>query len=178
MYKVLILLFLCLIVACTSWAQELADLRMGDSTGGNSIDRKNSKASIEGPCTREYAVGKSYSFGAGSYYNFFVSLAFEEEDKNKPGPYTFLLRKNLPNPFNPATRIDYSLAKNSHVEITIFDTLGRKVDVLVDETKPAGEYSVVWYGTDEFAYAVEPGVYFYRLKAGDFVSTKKMVLQQ
>jgi hypothetical protein len=93
--------------------------------------------------------------------------------RDKPGT---VLTQNQPNPFNPTTTIAYSLSVRAHVTITIFDVSGRRVRVLTDMIVPAGAHNVSWDGLDDTGRGVASGVYFYRLVAGDFRSTKKMVL--
>lgn len=88
-------------------------------------------------------------------------------------PTKFQLKENFPNPFNPTTRINYSIPEQSFVTIRVFDVLGREVEMLVNKEQPQGNYEV------EFdASALTSGIYFYRIKAGDFVDTKKMVLMK
>jgi hypothetical protein len=86
-------------------------------------------------------------------------------------PLRFELYNNYPNPFNPATTIDYSIPKTSLVTIKVFDILGREVKTLVNEEKTSGNYSIKFNES-----GLASGVYFYRLQSGDFVSTKKMLL--
>jgi predicted esterase len=83
----------------------------------------------------------------------------------------FILRNNYPNPYNPETVIGYQIAARSHVELKIFDVLGREIMTLVDTEQDAGTYEVPCNGK----YLVG-GAYFYRMKAGDFVKTNKMIL--
>ena len=87
------------------------------------------------------------------------------------GPSTFHLYQNYPNPFNPVTVIRYQLAVNSFVTVKVFDILGREIATLVNEKKDAGSYTMQW---DATKYSSD--VYFYQLRAGSFVQTKKMVL--
>ena len=88
-------------------------------------------------------------------------------------PRAFMLSQNHPNPFNAATRIEFALADDGWVKLEIYDVLGQRVQTLVDENRPAGRYSV------EFNPAsLASGVYFYRLTAGDFAETKKMILMK
>jgi len=91
-------------------------------------------------------------------------------------PNRFHVRQNYPNPFNPATRIDYTLPSRARVTIDIYNILGQRVRRLVDETKPAGEHFVIWDGTDESSRKVSSGLYFYCVRAGDSVDSKKMLL--
>ena len=83
---------------------------------------------------------------------------------------------NYPNPFNPTTTINYSLKENSKVELDIYNIKGQKVKSLVNEVLPAGEYSVIWDGRDSNDKRVSSGIYFYKLKAGDFQRVRKMIL--
>lgn len=83
----------------------------------------------------------------------------------------WLLGQNYPNPFNPSTTIRYSLSMNCRVILRLYDMLGREVRLLKDEYLPAGEYSVTIDATQ-----LTSGIYFYRLQAGEFVETKKMIL--
>ena len=94
------------------------------------------------------------------------------EDKNDL-PKTYALYAAYPNPFNPSTRITYSVPKLSNITIKIFDILGNNLRTLVDEEKPAGTYEVMWNADN-----LTSGVYFYRLQAGSFVETKKMILMK
>jgi outer membrane protein assembly factor BamB len=93
-------------------------------------------------------------------------------------PKAFSLGQNSPNPFNPSTTVSYSVPEGepTPVSLKIYDLRGRLVRTLVDETREAGEYSVIWEGKDASGRMVSSGVYLYRIKAGDFVQTRKMVL--
>jgi hypothetical protein len=91
-------------------------------------------------------------------------------------PHSFALGANYPNPFNAGTVIPYSLAEDGLVHLTVFDVLGRTVASLVDDYRAAGQYRVVWDGTDGRGRALASGMYFYRLTAGDIAVTKRMVL--
>lgn len=93
-------------------------------------------------------------------------------------PSAFNLEQNYPNPFNPSTIIKYNLASAGNVAIRIYDALGREIKTLVSADKPAGSYTINWDGTDNSGSKVSTGIYFYRLVAGDFVQTKKMILMK
>lgn len=88
----------------------------------------------------------------------------------------FVLRQNSPNPFNPVTSIGYSLNTASGVKLSIYDTAGRLVNNLVNETQEAGSHSVVWNGVNESGSKVASGVYFYRLTTDNNTETRKMVM--
>ena len=93
-----------------------------------------------------------------------------------PLPDAAFLWQNFPNPFNPATIIAYGLNKREHVSLGIYDAAGRLVVMLIDQEQPSGRHETVWNGSDAAGKAVASGVYFYRLMAGEFKETKKMVL--
>ncbi|NQV18864.1 MAG: T9SS type A sorting domain-containing protein, partial [Armatimonadetes bacterium] len=86
-------------------------------------------------------------------------------------PHEYSLSQNYPNPFNPVTTIQYSLPQRSDVQITIYDLLGKEVITLISETQDAGYKSIQWNASN-----VPSGMYFYQIKAGTYVQTKKMVL--
>ena len=91
-------------------------------------------------------------------------------------PGTFELSQNYPNPFNPSTEIRFSLARASDVRLDIYDIMGRVVATLIQEPMTAGYHKVTWEGKDNVGQRVTSGVYFYRITAGEFVATKKMVV--
>jgi len=91
-------------------------------------------------------------------------------------PKRFALYPNYPNPFNPTTSIRYDLPNDVFVRLQIFDMLGKPVRLLVQNKENAGYKSAVWNGKDDLGRLVSGGVYFYRLEAGDFRKTGKMVL--
>lgn len=91
-------------------------------------------------------------------------------------PDAFFLAQNVPNPFNPHTTIHFGLAGPAHVTLSIYNAAGRLVRVLVDEHRAAGRHEAVWDGRDGEGRRAASGVYFYRLSAGSFEETKKMIL--
>jgi hypothetical protein len=91
-------------------------------------------------------------------------------------PQTYVLQQNYPNPFNPATQIHYELPKAGQVSLIIYNSLGQEVRRLVDRVQPAGYYQVTWNGRDQYGKPAPSGIYHYRLQAGGFVSTKKMMM--
>lgn len=90
-------------------------------------------------------------------------------------PTIFYVTQNFPNPFNPETSLLYHLPEAATVEIVIFNVLGEKIRMLVDESKPAGTYSVKWNGTNELGDIVSSGIYFCVVKAGKFTEKRKMI---
>lgn len=91
-------------------------------------------------------------------------------------PATFVLAQNYPNPFNPSTTIRYSVPKTSPVVLTIYDILGHEIRTLVNTVKTAGTYSIVWNGDDNRGVPVSSGLYFYRIRAGQYSDMKRMAL--
>lgn len=104
-----------------------------------------------------------------------VKLLHTEEQAIRPVNY---LAANYPNPFNPQTTIRFSLAKEEQAVLEIFDIRGRLVTTPIEGIMPQGNHTVVWDGTNNRGKAVGSGIYFYRLKTGSFVSTKKMILMK
>ncbi len=86
-------------------------------------------------------------------------------------PTSFTLGQNYPNPFNPSTTIVFDIAKESKVKLTVYNVIGQEVTTLVNDVRPGGKYKITWNASN-----LASGVYFYRLEAGGFVMTKKMLL--
>jgi hypothetical protein len=84
---------------------------------------------------------------------------------------SYALYQNYPNPFNPSTNIQYAVGSRQFVTIRIYDIIGNEIDTIVNEIKPAGTYQVAFNAED-----LTSGVYFYKIIAGNFVQTKKMIL--
>ena len=87
-------------------------------------------------------------------------------------PITYNLYNAYPNPFNPATTLQYDLPEDGFVNITIYDMLGRQVKSLINQTQDAGFKSVLWNATNDYGKPVSAGVYLYQIQAGEFVQTK------
>ena len=91
-------------------------------------------------------------------------------------PIEFALHQNYPNPFNPVTTLRYDLPENGHVNIIIYDMMGRQVKTLVSQSQDAGYKSVIWNAANDYGKPVSAGIYLYQIQAGEYISTKKMVL--
>jgi subtilisin family serine protease len=91
-------------------------------------------------------------------------------------PDDFKLHQNYPNPFNPATTISFDISRTSSVELKVFNSLGQSVSVLFEGLARPGNHSIIWDGRDASGCPVASGIYFYRLKTGTAVQTKKMLL--
>lgn len=100
-------------------------------------------------------------------------MSIEDQSNNSPMPGTIELLQNYPNPFNPSTVISYQLAVNSFVTLKVYDVLGNEVATLVNEMKQPGVYN---YELGFTNYFLSSGIYFYQLRAGNFVQTKKMII--
>jgi hypothetical protein len=88
----------------------------------------------------------------------------------------YTLHQNYPNPFNPITTLRYNLPETGLVNITIYDMLGRQVKTLVNQRQDAGYRSIIWDATNDYGKPVSAGIYLYQIQAGEYISTKKMVL--
>ena len=93
--------------------------------------------------------------------------------KDVYSPSTFTLYQNYPNPFNPGTVINFKILHHDKVTLNVYDIMGRHVCTLLDEDKPAGEYSVNF---DSKKFNLSSGIYFYRLITGQYSLVKKMIL--
>lgn len=133
-------------------------------------------------------TGLAYSFvdteckpGITYHYRVCYSNGAESKILFESGPVTtptmpVTLRQNTPNPFNPHTVIGYYLPQTRRVRLEVFDVRGCMVKMLVDESKSAGNHSVIWDGRDNNGDKVSSGIYFYRLTTGKNTLTKRMVL--
>lgn len=98
------------------------------------------------------------------------------EFENRPDmPMEYTLTQNYPNPFNPTTQIQFSIPEYSNVTLTVYDITGREVTKLVNESLGTGTYTVTWDGRNANGQIVSSGVYIYRIQAGSFVQSKRMV---
>ena len=93
-------------------------------------------------------------------------------------PVKYKLGQNYPNPFNPTTQISFAIPEPSHVIIEVFNITGQRVATIVDDFMATGAYTVNWNGSDQNGYEVASGIYLYRLTAGTYSETKKMVLMK
>jgi len=119
-----------------------------------------------------YLSQNSFSSSNEWYYD---SLIIETTPVNvyEEALYSYSLSQNYPNPFNPTTSIQYAISSRQFVTLKVYDVLGNEIETLINEEKSAGSYEV------EFnAIGLSSGIYFYRLQAGSFIETKKMILLQ
>jgi len=119
---------------------------------------------------KSYTSSSTYTFS--NVMSFVVNIP-TDVNSEKDTPFEFYLEQNFPNPLNPSTTIKYSIPKSSQVSLKIFNTLGEELETLVNEEKFVGTYELNWNAAN-----LPSGVYFYRLQAGNFVQTKKMILMK
>jgi flagellar hook assembly protein FlgD len=124
-------------------------------------------------------------FLLGNYENLFFDadswVDVNEDAADEKQPEGFSLSANYPNPFNPVTSIQYTVHRKQiplRTTLKIYNVRGQLVRILVDEPEQAGTYEVTWDGRDQNGDEVASGVYLYRLQAGDFNQSKKMVLMK
>ena len=99
-----------------------------------------------------------------------------EELISTPAPLNTFLAPTRPNPFRASTEITFGLRNESDVDLAVYDVAGRRVVTLVRGSKDAGTYTVTWNGTDSFKRKLSAGVYLLRMKAGDYESTRKLLI--
>jgi hypothetical protein len=123
--------------------------------------------------------GNFYTFavdGGGNYPDtaseYFINVTTTQvEETSSETPITYSLGQNYPNPFNPDTKIRFAIAKKSFVSLKVYDLLGREIAVLVNSEYLSGNYEVPFVGA-----SLASGIYFYRIQAGLFTDTKKLIL--
>ena len=114
--------------------------------------------------------------GNSSEYSVTIDITVLWADLGIAIPDEFAIHQNYPNPFNPVTTLRYDLPEQGHVRITIYDMLGRDVKTLINEYQDPGYRSIIWDATNDYGKPVSAGMYLYQIQAGEYISTKKMVL--
>ena len=97
-------------------------------------------------------------------------------DNDSPELYSYSLSANYPNPFNPSTTINYSIANAGEVSIIVYDMMGRHVRTLVSDFATPGSYDIIWDARNDEGLSVSAGMYVYKMVSGDFVEVNKMLL--
>jgi len=121
----------------------------------------------------EYKIENINSDGSNKFYGP-LSISIETQKL----PEKFEMSQNYPNPFNPSTSINYSLPKDTHVKIVIYNTLGKVVNELVNRSQAAGTYSVAWDGRSNTGAYVSTGMYFYQMNTAEFSQVNKMIFSK
>ena len=163
------------------------------TTGDFDQDGKDEFAFYRGSVDR-VTFYRPYFFGGGwptttlnveNDYDFITTLIWDRSqplskqavvNNDSKLPTEFSLSQNYPNPFNPITTIQYDLPEASNVQIAIFDLLGRQVTTIINRFEEPGYKQVIWNATNSHGQPVGAGVYFYQIRAEEFVQTRKMVL--
>ena len=117
--------------------------------------------------------GSTSSYSTTGSFTTSGATSVEEQETI---PTAYELSQNYPNPFNPTTRINFAIPQNSFVTIKVYDMLGREVKTLINQQMVSGNHSIDWNADNNLGIKVATGMYIYRITAGNFVSTKKMVL--
>jgi len=130
-------------------------------------------------CMHDWPVYDKYGISAtDEIWNYFelhtkiIETNIKEYNAHSV-PLDFKLYQNYPNPFNPSTRIKYKLIKSSDITLKIYNLVGQEIATLVNEFQPAGEYAITWQPK-----GLPSGLYFYKIQAGVFSETRKLILQK
>jgi hypothetical protein len=110
------------------------------------------------------------------YYHFSSDILIVGGIETKFIVDEFKLEQNYPNPFNPSTKINFQISNVGFVSLIVYDVLGNEIATLVNEEKPAGSYEVDFNSRDLIHQTLPSGIYFYKLQAGEYINTKKMIL--
>ena len=148
---------------------------LGQTWNGSAwVNSSLNSSSYDGNGNRTTLLQQSWKNG-GWVNSQLLQYTYEQvtavEQASHPIPIDFALYQNYPNPFNPSTNIQFSIVQRQLTIVKVFDVLGRELATLVNEVKEPGTYTVQFNGSN-----LASGVYFYRLQAGSYVDTKKLVL--
>lgn len=125
-------------------------------------------------------AGEGYFFAASGSEGIYIvhndAVGIRDDEPAGRVPTAFFLDQNHPNPFNPSTRISYSVPEKARIQLIIYDIRGRKVRTLIDDIQTSGVKTVIWDGTDDSGSSVSSGMYLYRLGSGPRSETRKMAL--
>lgn len=154
------------------------DLFVSENNGDNWTRIENPEANLSMQTVAFHPDGQAF-FGTGrGVYKFVDSLLTSVSITNTIRPGVYSLEQNYPNPFNPTTTINFSIPENVNVKVAIYNILGKEVRRLASEELTAGNYSVKFDGRDDFGRMLSSGIYFYRIDAGKFSASHKMVLMK
>ncbi len=142
---------------------------LSDAANGNTIENPGLKSITRTSSTE--SLDPRPTAGGPAYQNLTPIVSVENISFEDVNPTDFALNQNYPNPFNPSTVINFELKSNSNISLKVYNVLGAEVATLVNGNYAAGKYNVTFD-----ASKLSSGVYFYRLQAGNFIETKKMVL--
>ncbi|MDZ7722520.1 MAG: FlgD immunoglobulin-like domain containing protein [candidate division KSB1 bacterium] len=113
----------------------------------------------------------------GETQDYWVDIkSFSGVDDSKGMPSEYKLHPNIPNPFNPSTRLSYDIPAASNVRLTIYNLRGQEIRTLASGQQPAGRHTVIWDGCDNSGRLLPGGIYFAIFKAGDYKTSQKLLL--
>jgi len=169
-----------LVCICVDAHGQLLRFSAAGASSGISKGQKFGMRSLVGQASAGIPVNDDFRHGVGFWFADtkikIPNAAEETETAPLDFPARFQLHQNYPNPFNPATTIEFDVPASARVRIDVFNILGQRTRVLVDEIRSAGRHKVIWNSTDETGGQAPSGVYLYRIVAGDYVSTRTMTL--
>lgn len=148
--------------------------RGSDYEGSLVVDVDGNRMDVKFLCDEHNATGSHI----WDYFTIIKSANVTTVDDGRNVLPTSFSISNYPNPFNPSTRISYSVPQTGHVTITVYDLLGRTVSTLVNGVVGTGNYTIDWYAKDGQGNDVPSGVYFARIQSGQFLKNSKMVLMR
>ncbi|SVD22074.1 uncharacterized protein METZ01_LOCUS374928, partial [marine metagenome] len=130
---------------------------------------------------RSFVSENGTTFDKTKHWAIRSKISYEKIDHHKNGirvgiPPEFALLENYPNPFNLTTTLRFDVPEVSNITLTIYNMLGQRVRSFNMQSTPAGYHAVTWDGTNDLGKQVSAGVYLYRIQAGEFTQTKKMLL--
>ncbi len=162
-----------------SWAKESESFKTWTDNTGNAFPAEPSYTitGLEGGEKHKAMVRARFGGSSGDWSGEAVITVMESQ-ASKPvvSSLTFGLGENYPNPFNPVTRIAYTLSTAGPVELAIYNVLGQRVRILVQEIQAAGSYQVAWNGRNDSGAPVASGIYLYRLSTTQEVQTRRLLL--
>jgi hypothetical protein len=172
-YRVLTLILLLLLIASVTLAQNHIPVSVISSGGEKSSSAGFILSSTVGESFIGNPINAANQQNVGFWYVYKQSTITDVKKEDETIPTVFKLEQNYPNPFNPSTVIKFGVPERSNVLLKIYDILGEEVATLVNEEMDAG-----WYSIDFNASGYSTGVYIYRMQAGNYINTKKMLLMK
>ena len=168
--KILLAVVIIFMITNTAYPQHQVSAGIFSSGGMTHQSSNYIVSGTAGEVVTGKTSGSAYQHNSGFWYVYSQSTITDVHDEETI-PASFKIEQNYPNPFNPSTIIRFSVPENSNVTLKVYDILGNELTTLLNEDKDAG-----WYDVHFDASALASGVYIYRISAGSFISTKKMLL--
>jgi flagellar hook assembly protein FlgD len=166
------LFFLLMLIPLLRLSAQIIQVKGNVSTSTEVV--KNAKITF----TNEDDTTKSYTTLTDSLGNYSIGLITSIKEKPSSIPAKFELAQNYPNPFSSSTAISYKLNQQTDIQVTIYDILGREVKTFSGQLQGTGIHSLIWDGKNNLGMRVNSGVYLYRVKTGNEIQVKKMILNR